>query len=181
MKVIDLARITLRKASPEDLDALQKICIQIYSYYFGDYWMGQGLNNYIEEQFGKEALRRDLRNPKVDFYFIVQDNVAVGFAKINFKAKLTGLSTNHTAELEKIYIDPAAKGQGIGKVVMNYIMSIAKKNRCQEVFLGVLGTNDEARKFYEKLGFKHYGTTTLPYPTFKKEHNSLDIMHIKIQ
>lgn len=60
-------------------------------------------------------------------------------------------------ELCEFYVEPFFKGNGIGRELMQYVISEAKAANKEKIFLWVIKDNDSARKFYEANGFKESG------------------------
>jgi len=56
--------------------------------------------------------------------------------------------------LEDLFISPKARGQGVGKKVLNYIAKLAKDRNCGRLEWSVLNWNKDAINFYENLGAK---------------------------
>ena len=56
--------------------------------------------------------------------------------------------------LEDLFISPKARGQGVGKKVLNYIAKLAKDRNCGRLEWSVLNWNKDAINYYEKLGAK---------------------------
>lgn len=60
-----------------------------------------------------------------------------------------------TCELVKLYLDPAARGTGLGKKLMLESMQWAKENGYHQIYLESMPELAKAVSMYEKLGFKH--------------------------
>ncbi|RPI13428.1 MAG: GNAT family N-acetyltransferase [Ignavibacteriae bacterium] len=60
-----------------------------------------------------------------------------------------------TLYLEDVFISQDYRSKGIGKMFMNKLMDIAKKNKCGRMEWCVLDWNKNAIDFYEHLGAKH--------------------------
>lgn len=54
--------------------------------------------------------------------------------------------------LEDLYIQPAHRGNGAGKMVMEYLIGLAKSTGCGRFEWQVLDWNSKAIKLYESLG-----------------------------
>lgn len=54
--------------------------------------------------------------------------------------------------LEDIYVQPAARGAGIGRALLEHIARIAVRRDCGRFEWAVLDWNTGAQQFYEKLG-----------------------------
>lgn len=172
--------VQIKKAYLPDIHNLQKHCRSIYTIYFGNYRVNNGLEKYLQEQFGIKKLESDLINPAIDYHFILFKEKTMGFIKVNNKVAFENFDESITAELEKMYILPAYKGKGIGKIALDNVIKIIKKKGKQLLFLGVLNTNKDAIEFYEKIGFKFHSMTYLKYDLFKEELKELNYMYLEI-
>ena len=68
------------------------------------------------------------------------------------------MKTKHNGHLHAMYVDRDYQKQGIGKSLLENMMSIAKDIGIINIFLTVTKTNHEAIKLYESVGFHIYGT-----------------------
>ncbi len=66
-------------------------------------------------------------------------------------------ATDLTADLEAIYLDPAAIGQGIGRRLTQAVVADIELAGFDEATLWVLDTNERARRFYEAAGWRPDG------------------------
>ena len=172
--------VEIIKASLLDLSGLQEICKETYSTYFSDYWESNGLELYLENQFGNNRLKTDLRSASIEYYFISINKKHIGFLKINLDASFDALRTENTCELEKMYLYPRFKGMGIGKLALNMVISKISVHMNTTLFLDVLETNESSILFYENLGFKFHCKTQVKAPYFKSELNGLNRMVLYI-
>jgi [ribosomal protein S18]-alanine N-acetyltransferase len=60
-------------------------------------------------------------------------------------------------ELENIVVAPAARRRGIGRQLLDALLTTARKTNSTSVFLEVRESNAAARGLYEKLGFRQTG------------------------
>lgn len=67
------------------------------------------------------------------------------------------------ARLVSMWVAKDARGQGIGKALVDAAIAWARESRAQTVVLTVTSNNDTATRFYEGLGFARNGRTE-PYP-----------------
>ncbi len=54
--------------------------------------------------------------------------------------------------LEDVYVEPCARGKGLGKAMLVEVMRIARARGCQRSEWIVLDWNQRAKHFYESLG-----------------------------
>lgn len=86
------------------------------------------------------------------FYFIASmDGEIVGGGGIYPTA---GLPEN-TCELVKMYLLPAARGKGIGKMIIDNCLHKATTNGYQNVYLETMPELEQAISVYEKFGFEY--------------------------
>lgn len=59
----------------------------------------------------------------------------------------------HTAELVSMWVHPQARGQGVGRTLVETVLQWAHNEGHNVVHLWVTETNDQARRLYERCGF----------------------------
>ncbi len=103
----------------------------------------------------------------LQFYYDIYENFPEGFLIARLDGKAVGYIMNRIERgISSFGLNFVKKGhvvsiavleehrkKGIGTVLLNTAMERMKKRGCDEVFLEVRVTNDEAIKLYEKLGF----------------------------
>ncbi|MBB3155606.1 ribosomal protein S18 acetylase RimI-like enzyme [Paenibacillus endophyticus] len=66
--------------------------------------------------------------------------------------------TAHKGNVYGMYVAPEQRGQGLGKLLMNELISRASDcEGLEHINLTVISGNDYAKKLYQSLGFKVYG------------------------
>ena len=60
-------------------------------------------------------------------------------------------------ELENIVVAPAVRRMGVGIQLLDSLLVQARQNDSASIFLEVRESNTEARRLYEKLGFRENG------------------------
>ena len=179
-KIENVKAVETIRASLLDISELQKICKETYTTYFSDYWEKNGLELYLENQFGTSNLKADLDNKAIGYYFINLNSEAIGFLKINFEAAIEEFGMEGACELEKMYIYPKHKGKGIGKIALNLIIDNIRNQKKKLLFLDVLDTNEGGIIFYKKLGFKFHSKTHVKAQHFIPELSGLIRMSLEL-
>jgi RimJ/RimL family protein N-acetyltransferase len=87
---------------------------------------------------------------------IFKNNKPVGFIYIG-KCRDED-KPNTCGEVWGIYLHPDYWNMGIGTKLINWGLNELKNRNFNQITLWVLEENTNARKFYEKIGFKHDGT-----------------------
>ena len=101
----------------------------------------------------ERALRILLRDRKLGVVLIVPDasRLIAGYAVLtyNYDLELAGPD----AFVTELYVDPAARRQGIAEALLRSMVSIMKREKVTALHLLVRPENRRARKLYSKVGF----------------------------
>ncbi|MBS1511490.1 MAG: GNAT family N-acetyltransferase [Bacteroidetes bacterium] len=104
-------------------------------------------------------------------YFVIEEGgVLLGGAGIFPTENLPA----GVCELVKLYLHPAARGKGFGKLLMQQCFDAAKSNSYNSIYLETMPELKIAVPLYEKMGF-HY----LPGPLGNSGHHGCDIWMLK--
>lgn len=172
----------LVKATIDTILSLQKICMEAYATNFHHHWEENGLDLYLESQFSQEQLRKDIASVHKAYYFIKHKGTSVGFLKINKNASLPDDSfPEKVCELEKIYVLPDCKGQGIGQFALSSIIKLLQEEKRKTLFLCVIDANLDAIAFYKKIGFQLHSKTRLEAPFFKESLKGMNRMVLTLE
>ena len=93
----------------------------------------------------------------------------VGFLAMNeetacgIAGALRDLEDVSRAQLVSMWTAPVYRREGIGRLLVNAVLDWARQRNVKTLLLMVVSTNDEAIRFYERLGFAKTGRTE-PYP-----------------
>jgi GNAT superfamily N-acetyltransferase len=85
-------------------------------------------------------------------FIAVDDDHAVGTAGL---AKIN----DSEYELVKMTVDPAYRGKGIGKKLLNHCLDVAKKIHAEKISLYSNSQLQTALQLYEQFGFRHIEVT----------------------
>lgn len=95
----------------------------------------------------------------LDHMLVFDDGIIKGVVNRNY--------CDDCMEISELYVEPFFKGNGIGRELIQYVISEAKESNSQKIYLWVIKDNISARKFYEKNGFHETGETCLIEGTSK--------------
>ncbi|EKD43009.1 MAG: GCN5-related N-acetyltransferase [uncultured bacterium] len=59
--------------------------------------------------------------------------------------------------LEDVYVKEDKRGQGVGKKLLEQILSEAKKRKCYKIIGTSRMSRDMVHEWYKRLGFREYG------------------------
>lgn len=156
--------INIREATRADLDVLCEVGCETYREHFSAIWSLAGMQGFLNQDFSPGTLSQSLESSASHLWLIASDESGrvVGFSKVNWStpAPLTGAMG---AELQKIYFLKSEAGRGYGKQLLRFICNRAIERGERLLWLDVLKTNSNARRFYKDFGFQEIGE--IPFKT----------------
>ncbi|MBE5893273.1 MAG: GNAT family N-acetyltransferase [Lachnospiraceae bacterium] len=102
------------------------------------------------------------RNPALIKNMLVYDDGIV-------KGVINREYINDTVEISEFYIEPFFKRQGIGRKLIQYVLTEEREKQMKKIFLWVIADNISARRFYEANGLCASGDTCLIEGTDKTD------------
>ena len=113
---------------------------------------------YLMQNFNEDQISAELLDPFSYFILADVDEEPAGYAKMKENALPPGVSPVKALEIERIYVRQEFIGKKIGKSLIEYCLDFAKSNGYKMLWLGVWEKNQRAISFYEKWGFKVFGS-----------------------
>lgn len=151
-----MSNIEIRKVTTNDLEELQKIGrLTFYETFASDNTV-ENMNKYLDEAFSFTKLATELSDNNAEFYFATIDNKVLGYLKLNFGQSQTELQDNKAVEIERIYVLKEYHGKGVGQLLYDQAIKIARQKNADYVWLGVWEKNPRAINFYKKNGFVEF-------------------------
>ena len=151
-----MSNIKIKKISLAEIDQLQEIGRRTFKETFSESNSEENMKTYLEEGFSKEKLTTELKDENSEFYFATIDSRVIGYLKINFGEAQTELKDSKALEIERIYVSKEFHGKGVGQLLYEKAIQIAKQKDAEYVWLGVWEENPRAISFYMKNGFVEF-------------------------
>ena len=150
--------IQIKQCSLQDIHILQHLSIQTFKETFEKQNKAENMKAYLDKAFTLEQLQKELTNEHSQFFFAYVDDSIVGYLKVNTMEAQTEDMGADSLEIERIYIKSDYQKHGLGKLLYEKALEIAKANNKQSVWLGVWEKNENAIAFYKRLGFVPEGS-----------------------
>ena len=148
--------ITIRKATPNDIDRLQKISRQTFFETFSEGNTEENMTRYLDESLSLDRLTAELTDRNSQFYFAEIDSKVIGYLKLNSGQSQTELKDDKALEIERIYVLKGYHGSGVGQLLYEKAIQVARQANADYVWLGVWEENPRAINFYKKNGFVEF-------------------------
>ena len=107
----------------------------------------------MDEELSIVKLTAEINDENSEIYFATLDNLVIGYLKLNFGPSQTELQDDSTIEIERIYTLKEYHGKGVGQILYNHVLEIARQKNTDYIWLGVWEENPRAINFYKKNGF----------------------------
>ena len=144
--------ITVRRAEEKDAEKTMKLLsevLELHAKLRPDIFIS-GRTKYTREQL--HDIFRDDETP----VFVAEDDSGevVGYAFCVMKQPpfSTNMRPVRTLYIDDLCVDENCRGQHVGTLLFDYVKQYAKEQGCYDVTLNVWEGNDNARRFYEKMG-----------------------------
>jgi len=151
-------KITFRKCSVKDLIPLQELSTTTFVEAFKEQNNPKDFQTYLTKAFSEEQLLSELKNQNSSFYFVEKQQELVGYFKTNVLEAQSEPHQPEGMELERIYVKSSFQGQGIGLKMISFVESLAIERGKVYIWLGVWEKNGNAIRFYERHGYKKFGS-----------------------
>ncbi len=140
--------VTIRRAIKEDYKDVKKLMQSV-----------QNLHHSKRSDIHKdsEIFKEDEYQKNMESITVAEiNNNVIGAIMYFIKEKLENNYTHYRKVLfiDALVVDPKFRNYGIGKTLIKEIERIARENNCTSVELNVWAFNENAIKFYEKIGMK---------------------------
>ncbi|WNQ13121.1 GNAT family N-acetyltransferase [Paenibacillus aurantius] len=149
--------IQMTRCTVDDLGLLQEISIETFKETFRNQNSPETMKAYLEKAFNLSQLEKELSRASSEFYFLYANGEMAGYLKINTDDAQSEAMGRDSLEIERIYIRKKYHKQGLGKDLINKAIELAKERNKERIWLGVWEKNENAIRFYKKMGFVQTG------------------------
>lgn len=151
-------KLLFRQCMPEDLPVLQAFSRDTFNETFSHMNTPASMTAYLDHAFSTEKLSGELASDHSVFYFLYLDCELSGYIKLNDHGAQTDIFDPQALEIERIYVKKEYQGKGLGGILMDRALNIARMREKAYAWLGVWQKNEHAILFYQKCGFYVTGT-----------------------
>ncbi|MCA6066389.1 GNAT family N-acetyltransferase [Chryseobacterium sp. RG1] len=150
--------ILIKKASIKDLETLQNLGRETFYETFSAHNSEEEMQNYLNKSFASEKLTAEINHPESQFFIAWEEDVPVGYLKVNSGKVQTELQDETSLEIERIYVKSSHHGKKVGQILYEKALEIAQEENKKYLWLGVWEENLRAVNFYRKNGFVQFDT-----------------------
>lgn len=142
----------LRPAVPQDLPAVNRLLgqvLRVHNVVRPDLFRPEG------KKYTDEELLHIFSNPDTPVYVYEKDGEVLGYVFLEIRHQDSGsLQALSSLYIDDLCVDSAHRGEGIGRILYEKALEIARERGCHNVTLHVWEGNEDALAFYRHLGMK---------------------------
>ena len=113
-------------------------------------------------KYTNDELAKLIKDDQKPIYVAVNDEDEVlgyVFTQLQEQPFSTNMVQFKSLFIDDLCVDSAARSQGVGRALLDFVKEEGKRLGCYEITLNVWAGNDSAIRFYEKNGLKTKETT----------------------
>lgn len=138
--------ILLRKGKEEDINSIQEIANKTWPDAYRSLISQEQIEYMLKKMYNRGELLSQLQQGYT-FLMAEEDDKDLGFAVFSILD-----SAHHIYKLHKLYVLPEAHGMGVGKLLINEVVNLARRAGGLSLELNVNREN-KAVEFYKTAGF----------------------------
>jgi len=148
---------TIRRAGPDDAEALSRIGAETFSETFGHMYPPRDLRAFLDGAYGLEKTRRDLADPARAAWLVEADGAVVGHALAGPCDLPHDDVTPDCGELKRLYVLKAFQSGGTGSRLLAETLAWLERDGPRRLWIGVWSENLGAQRLYGRMGFGKVG------------------------
>jgi GNAT superfamily N-acetyltransferase len=149
--------IQLTRATAKDAKTLSELSRTTFIDTFAAANDPEDMKIYVNKNFGEIQQLAEINDPERIIEIAWSKNKAIGFLHLKKGKPESSIKGASPVELLRLYVDSNWHGKGIGALLMNRAIEIAKADGFKTLWLGVWEKNFRAQSFYKKFGFTPVG------------------------
>ena len=146
----------IRFATGEDAELIADLSRKTFYETFGYVNTKQDMDKFMNEQFTREKLIKEVQEPGNTFLLAFDGDVPVGYVRMREGKKFPEFGDKDSLEIARIYAVNTYLGTGVGQQLMRQCIFFAKQFKKEIIWLGVWKKNPRAIAFYTKWGFEKF-------------------------
>ena len=149
--------LIFRKATLDDTENLVILKQQVWVSTYAVEGIRKEFSDYLLATFTTENERKNLKNQQKFTLIAESKGHLIGCAEVDLNPSESNPQVENIPEISVLYVLERFCGKGIGKLLLNEILSTLKDLKHNRVWLSVYHKNQRAINFYNQNGFMDIG------------------------
>jgi len=150
---------SVRLATKDDAVLIADISRQTFYDSFAAENTKEDMDKFLTQQFTRGKLILEVGAAENTFLLAYLDKEVAGYVKLRESKSPKTLGTENALEIARLYSMTHMIGKGVGKILMQASIDIARQKGKDAAWLGVWEKNLRAIDFYTKWGFQKFDET----------------------
>lgn len=146
-------KITIRPVLSSEVEVLCEVAKATFIATYSDHNTPENMKLYVREHFNYQRMIKEVNQPDIHYFIAIKNEQIIGYTKLNEGAAQTESKFPNTLEIERIYVIPSQHKKGIGALLLQEAIRLARKKDFSQIWLGVWDQNTKAIDFYERSKF----------------------------
>jgi ribosomal protein S18 acetylase RimI-like enzyme len=153
MKIcLDTAQnLYLNPIQPDDQQVLYSLMDEIYRASYSSFWYDQG-DWYLDLIYNPVNVEKELGRTYSHYFFVEKGEKKIGILKYDYPFSPREISLPEALKLHRLYLHPDFHGKGIAQTLFEHCEKIARQNKLRTIWLEVMTSQPQAKRFYQKMG-----------------------------
>ncbi|GAA0879611.1 hypothetical protein GCM10009119_25790 [Algoriphagus jejuensis] len=174
MKISSVSELILNRVHLEDQPTLFQMMDEIYRAGYRDFWLDQG-DWYVDLSYNPLTLEKELNRARSHYFFVELAGRKIGILKYEYPFSPRQIEIPEAMKLHRLYLHPEFHGKGIAPTLLQHCESIARENGLKTIWLEVMASQPQAKKFYQKMGFGHLLSYRLDFELLLPSYRGIEI------
>ena len=166
-------QFTIRQAAVGDIDGLSALAVTTFVEAFGHSFTESDLKAHLQRSFTPERFLRFLEEDVI--LLAESEGLLVGYTQFGDSADA---ETWGEMELRKLYVLPDFQNRGVGSALLDFALQHPRMTSARRIHLDVWEHNPDARRLYERFGFRVRGTREFLMESGVSD--SLDLVMVRV-
>ncbi|NBB17204.1 GNAT family N-acetyltransferase [Caulobacter sp. SLTY] len=154
---------TIRRATPDDAQALSWIGAETFTETFGHLYPPEDLEAFLDTAYGLEKTRANLADPaKAAWLVETAEGHVIGYAEAGPSDLPHPEVQPADGELKRLYLLKAHQNGGVGRRLLDTVLAWLEQRGPRRLWIGVWSQNFGAQRLYGRLGFEKVGEYQFP-------------------
>lgn len=146
-----------RKGTPADAEMLADLGWRTFDETFAAYNKPEDMAAFRPTMYSSALQAAELADPATEFLIAEVEGEAVAYVKLNTNDAPESITAEKPLQISRLYLLQKWTGRGLGDMLMELCLNIARQQGYDVVWLTVWEHNSRAYRFYQKYGFKEVG------------------------
>lgn len=152
--------VLVEAATELDAAAIAKVARDTFTATFGHSIPKNDLENLMETMYSTEAVLAEFKDSSKTYLVArIPNGNVLGIAQVHRGQTHPSIqvAAHEVAIMQKVYVDTAMHGQGIGYKLVAAIEQLARNERYKQLWLRAWEGNSKAHRLYQRLGYTKTG------------------------